>query len=101
MEFVVVSMSDQQDIVLIGKKPAMNYVVACLTLFNAGRQTVTVRARGFVISNAVDAVEVLRRSFIKDLEIQKIAIGSQEFKNANGADSVVSTIDIVISRPKK
>lgn len=94
-------MSEQQDVVLIGKKPAMNYVVACLTVFNAGKQFVTVKARGSVISNAVDAVEVLRRSFIKDLEIQKITIGSQEFKKANGVDSVVSTIDIVISRPKK
>lgn len=91
----------QQDVVLIGKKPVMNYVVACLTLFNAGRPTITVRARGFVISNAVDTVELLRRSFIKGLEIQKITIGSQEFKKASGLNSSVSTIDIVISRPSK
>ena len=94
-------MSEQQDVVLIGKKPIMNYVVACLTLFNAGRQNITVKARGFVISCAVDTVELLRRSFIKGLEIHKITIGSQEFKKVNGINSIVSTIDIVISRPKK
>ena len=93
--------SEQQDMVLIGKKPVMNYVVACLTLFNAGKETITVKARGLVISNAVDTVELLRRSFIKDLEIQKITIGSQEYQKANGFESTVSTIDIVISRPNK
>lgn len=94
-------MSEQQDAVLIGKKPTMNYVVACLTIFNTGKQTLTVKARGLAISNAVDAVEVLRRSFVKDLEVQKITIGSQTFKKANGVDSTVSTLDIVISRPIK
>ena len=94
-------MSENQDAVLIGKKPTMNYVIACLTLFNAGKQTVTVKARGFVISSAIDTVEVLRRSFLKDLDIKKITIGSQTFKKANGINSIVSTIDIVISRSKK
>ena len=94
-------MSEQQNVVLVGKKPVMNYVVACLTLFNAGKETITVKARGLVISNAVDTVELLRRSFMKYLEIQKITIGSQEFQKANGIKSTVSTIDIVISRPSK
>ena len=93
-------MSENQDAVLIGKKPTMNYVIACLTLFNAGKQTVTVKARGFVISSAIDTVEVLRRSFLKDLNIKQITIGSQTFKKANGIDSIVSTIDIVISKSK-
>jgi len=91
----------EQDVVLIGKKPVMNYVIACLTLFNSGKQTITVRARGLAISHAVDTVELLRRAFIKDLELQKITIGSQSFEKANGVNSTVSTIDIVISKPKK
>ena len=91
----------REDIVLIGKKPTMNYVVACLTLFNSGKQTITVRARGFVIPHAVDTVELLRKAFIKNLEVQKITIGSQEFQKASGFNSSVSTIDIVISRSKK
>src|SRR4030042_4496924 len=98
---MVTLMSEKQDVVLIGKKPVMNYVIACLTLFNAGQENITVRARGFVISGAVDTVELLRRSFVKGLEIQNITIGSQEFKKANGIDSIVSTIDIVISRPQR
>jgi DNA-binding protein len=76
----------------------MNYVVACLTLFNSGQPRITVRARGFVISRAVDTVELLRRAFIKDLEIHQITIGSQQFEKANGFNSTVSTIEIVVSK---
>ena len=94
-------MSEQkQDEVLVGKKPIMNYVIACLTLFNAGRQTITVKARGGVISNAVDTVELLRRAFIKGLIIRGITIGSQEFEKLNGSIGTVSTIDIVVSKKK-
>jgi DNA-binding protein len=90
--------TQQQAVVLIGKKPIMNYVIACLTLFNTGKPTITVKARGLVISHAVDTVELLRRAFIKDLEIERIIIGSQQFERINGSNAVVSTIDIVISK---
>lgn len=95
-------MSDkQQGVVLIGNKPIMNYVIACLTLFNSGKQTITVRARGIVIFHAVDTVQLLRRAFIKDLEVTKISIDTQEFKKVNGLYSSVSIIEIVISKSKK
>jgi len=94
-------MSQQQDLVIVGKKPIMNYVVACLTLFNSGKQIITVRARGFVISRAVDTVELLRKAFIKDLEIQNIMIGSCEFNTASGVTNSISTIDIIISKSKR
>ena len=90
----------QGDVVLIGKKPTMNYIIACLTLFNSGKQTVTVRARGLMISHAVDTVELLKRAFIKDLEVQKIIIGSQDFQNTNGFSNLIPTIDIRISKSK-
>jgi len=58
--------------VLIGRKPVMNYVVACLTFFNAGEEEVVVKARGRAISRAVDTVELLRRAFAKDVIVKKI-----------------------------
>ena len=96
-------MVEQQrdDVVLIGKKPIMNYVIACLTIFNSGKQTITVKARGFVISHAVDTVELLRRAFIKHLKVNKITINTQEFQKVSGLSASVSTIDIVISRSEK
>jgi len=60
--------------VFIGKKPVMSYVVACLTHLNTGSNKVTVKARGRAIWRAVDTVEVLRRSFAKDLGIQNITL---------------------------
>ena len=85
--------------VLIGQKPLMNYVVACLTLFNSGKSPVIVRARGNVISRAVDTVELLRKAFVKNLEIQSINIGTQQFKTADDIESSTSTIEIMISKP--
>ncbi len=90
----------QESVVLIGKKPIMNYVVACLTFFNSGAQQVLVKARGHAISRAVDTVELLRRAFIKDLEIKGINIGTEEVARFEGHKSSVSTIEITISKPK-
>lgn len=92
--------SAQENVVLVGKKPVMNYVVACMTIFNSGADSITVKARGRAISKAVDVVELIRRSFLKDLEIKSISIGTQELISQDGRKSNVSTIDIVISRPK-
>lgn len=86
------------NVVLVGKKPIMNYVVACLTLFNSGKSSVIVRARGNVISRAVDTVELLRKAFVKNLEVQSINIGTQQFKTANGTESRTSTIEIMVNK---
>ncbi len=80
--------------VMIGKKPIMNYVVACLTAFNSGAKKVVVKARGRAISRAVDVVELLRRVFLKDIDIEKIEIGTQELSSPDRPKSNVSTIEI-------
>ena len=87
------------NMVLVGKKPVMNYVVACLTLFNSGKSPVIVRARGQAISRAVDTVELLKNAFVKNLEIQNINIGTQQFTLPGNVESSTSTIEIMISRP--
>ena len=78
----------------------MNYVVACLTFFNSGEKQVTVKARGRAISRAVDTVELLRRAFVKDLELQGICIGTEEVQRAEeNRKSNVSTIEINLTKP--
>lgn len=79
----------------------MNYVTACLTFFNAGAPTVTIRARGQAISNAVDAVELLRRAFVKDLEVQSISIDTEELASPGRFKTRTSTIDITVSKSSK
>ena len=86
------------NVVLIGKKPVMNYVTACITFFNSGEKQVVVKARGRAISRAVDTVELLRRAFVKDLEINCIAINTEELFKMEGQKSNVSTIEIIVAK---
>jgi DNA-binding protein len=88
-----------ENVVLIGRKPVMNYVTACITFFNSGGKQVTVKARGRAICRAVDTVELLRRAFIKDLEIKCIDINTEELVRVeDGQKSNISTIEIAVTK---
>lgn len=90
-----------ENVVLIGRKPVMNYVTACITFFNSGEKQVVVKARGRAICMAVDTVELLRRAFIQDLEIKDIDIGTEELVRAEGGQkSNISTIEITVTKAK-
>ena len=92
-------MEDTEDnLVRIGKKPAMNYVVACLTLFNKGINEIVLRARGRAISTAVDVVELLRRAFISNLVVNSVEIGTEEVGQPDGRKTSVSTIEIKLGK---
>ena len=78
----------------------MNYVTACITFFNSGEKQVVVKARGRAISKAVDTVELLRRAFVKDLEINSIEINTEELFKIEGQKSNVSTIEITVAKAK-
>ncbi len=87
-----------ENVVLIGKKPAMNYVLAVVTQFNSGAKSVKVRARGNAISRAVDVAEISRNRFVTDARVDKIAINSEELANEDGTKSKVSAIEITLAR---
>jgi DNA-binding protein len=90
----VASSNSSRDFVIVGIKPIMNYVVACMTLFNAGASSIMVRARGRNISKAVDVVEMLRRVFLRDVEVEKIDLGTETHTAPTGKEASVSTIEI-------
>ena len=92
-------MSDS-NAVLIGKKPVMNYVLACITIFHSGAKEVSVKARGRAISHAIDVVEVVRRRFLPDVKIKRIDIGTDQIQPREEGDSLtnVSTIEITLER---
>lgn len=85
--------------VFIGRKPVLNYVLACMTLFKSGSEDVVVKARGRSISTAVDVVEVTRNRFMPNLKIESIKIGTEQLKG-EGSDvpSNVSTIEITLKQ---
>lgn len=85
--------------VYIGKKPVMNYVVACLTFFNSGSGKVVVKARGRSICRAVDTVELLRRAFLKDVQLEGIHMCTEEVEREGGRKSNVSALEITLSKP--
>lgn len=87
----------EDNVVFIGNKPVMNYVLAVVTQFNNGAPEVTVKARGKAISRAVDAVEVSRNRFLPDARIMDIKIGTEKIATDRG-ESNVSTIEIVLSK---
>jgi DNA-binding protein Alba len=85
--------------VLIGRKPVMNYVLACITSFHGGAKEVSVKARGKAISRAIDVVEVVRRRFLPDVKVSKIGIGTDQLPPHEGNQvSNVSTIEITLRR---
>ncbi len=93
-----IQLTEREDnIVRIGKKPSMNYISACVTLFNTGNDQIVVRARGKAITKAVDVVEMLRRSFIKELKVKSINVDSDEIM-FNGKDVVLSIIEITLEK---
>jgi DNA-binding protein len=94
---VSVAEPKERNVVIMGVKPIMNYVVACLTLFNAGAETVLIRARGKHINKAVDMVELLRRVFLKDAVIRNIKVDTDSLKRDDGAEAYVSVIEITLS----
>ena len=90
-----------QNIVYIGSKPVMSYVLAVMTgLSSPGAMEIVLKARGRAISTAVDVAEVSRRKFIKELEVANIAIGTEEIEGEEGGKRAVSTIEIVMTKQK-
>jgi len=86
--------------VLVGTKPVMNYVLACITLFHGGAKEVNVKARGRSISRAIDVVEVVRRRFLPDVKVKSVGIGTDRFapREEGNQQTNVSTIEITIER---
>ena len=86
--------------IYIGGKPFMNYVTAVVMQFttkNAGQ--VIVKARGKFISRAVDVVEVTSKRFLEGtVSIKDIKIDSEEFKNKEGKEVRVSSIEVVLGK---
>ncbi len=90
----------ENNAVLIGKKPVMNYVLACITFFHGGAKEICVKARGRAISRAIDVVEVVRRRFLPDVKIKSISIGTDQISPQDESSGLtnVSAIEIILKR---
>ncbi len=85
------------NVVFIGNKEVMNYVLAVVTQINEGSDEVVLKARGRAISRAVDTAEIVRNRFLQDLNILGIDTGTEELENEDGTSNV-STISITLGQ---
>ncbi len=88
-----------QKIVYVGNKPVKNYVIACLTSFSSGSDQIIIKARGRAICKAVDTAELLRRAFLKDAQLQSIAISTEQVTREDDRKANVSAIEITVAKP--
>lgn len=86
------------NVIYVGKKGVMNYVMAAITQTNKGEKEIHVKARGRSISKAVDVVQLLKNRFETDMKIRNIVIDTEEVEADEGGKINVSTIDIVIGK---
>ena len=82
--------------VKVGQKKVWAYVTACVTYFNRGGKRLIIRARGESIPKAVDAANALRRSFYKNLVIERISLVEDQVGGEEGV-RVISAIEIPLS----
>lgn len=88
------------DVIFVGNKPPMSYVLAIMTAFSGDQKEVTLKARGQAITTTVDVAEIARNRFMKDLKVNKIAIGTVEMPPREGESKsrMVSTIEITLKK---
>ncbi|MBU0528003.1 DNA-binding protein Alba [Candidatus Micrarchaeota archaeon] len=90
--------SRDDNTVYVGKKGTMGYVLAVVTQFNNGASEVVVKARGKLISRAVDVVEIVRHRFMPNAKIEHIHISTEELTSEDGSMNKVSSIEIKIQK---
>ena len=91
-------MSEDQNVVYIGRKPVMSYVLAIITYFNTpDAKDVVLKARGRAITTAVDVAEITRRRFLEKMKASSIVIGTEEVTEESGKTRAVSTIELTLS----
>jgi len=88
------------DVIFVGNKPPMSYVLAIITAFSGSQKEITLKARGQAITTAVDCAEIARNRFIKELKVSKIAIGTVEMPAREGENRsrMVSTMEITLTK---
>jgi len=94
-------MTEKSNIIFVGSKPPMNYVLAVITSLSASNaKEITLKARGRAITTAVDVAEIAKSRFLKDLKVSKISIGTEEMppREGDNRSRMVSTMEIILSK---
>ena len=88
---------EADNVIFVGKKPTMSYVLAVITQFNSGMNEVKIKARGRSISRAVDVAEVVKNRFVSDLK-QDMSTATEEITDEKNNRLNVSSINITLKK---
>jgi DNA-binding protein len=88
----------ENNVIFVGQKPSMAYVLGVITQFNNGNKQVLIKARGRAISRAVDVAEIVRRRFVNDAKVTNIEIGTEEKELEDKTKLNISTITISLEK---
>jgi DNA-binding protein len=91
----------KENVVYVGSKSPMNYVMAVVSGLGENSDEIIVKARGGLISKAVDVAEIVRNRFIKDIEVKDIVISTETITNKEGKTTNVSSIEIHLKKKGK
>lgn len=92
----------QSKLVIVGtSKPVLNYVTACITLFNNGEKRIKLRARGRAINVAVEVVQLLRSRFMNDVVIGSANIDRDVVVGKDGTLFKVAVLELELVRKRK
>ncbi len=90
-------MPGEDNVIYIGNKSVMSYVLAVVTQFNMGlSDEVLIKARGRAIARAVDTAEVVRNKFMPGVEVKDIKIGTEQLVGEGGDKMNVSSMEITL-----
>ena len=90
--------TEERNIIFVGTKPIMTYVSATLTQLST-RPSVTIKARGKRITQAVDVSQmIMKRMDSVGYEISDVRISSDSLTSQDGKQRNVSTMEIDISK---
>ena len=87
-----------ENVVFVGKKGTMSYVLAVVTQMNQGAKEVQIKARGRAISRAVDVSEIVKNKFVIGAKTSGIKISTEEVRTEDGSPLKVSAIEITVSK---
>lgn len=66
-----------------------------------GANEVVIKGRGKFITRCVDVAEVASKRFLQgQIEVKDVKLDSEEFKNKEGRDVRVSTIEVTLTKTK-
>lgn len=87
-----------ENVIYVGNKPPMDYVLPLIAQFNNGMPEVILKARGKAISSAVDVSQIALRKYLPDVKVKNVEIATEKVTTDDGRSLNVSSISIFLMK---